>query len=349
MSNEFIVWNLTEVINFCLYFRMHKSFIPRGDAQKFIEETSSNGEVVIICGAVDVDLYLAANTKSFLIAAGWVTPEEKVVQYGIPAPTPTKMRALIEIIVNQTNWYYLCAFDDPVPTKVVSLCLSNTYTVSPEEKAMAEAFKAILKYGADNPAIKQALICYLMAAIAHDKDFKEVEDWAVTPSSSTNPPQIMEDLKEHVRCMMNGRKHEAIFIRHTATKKSRSDSRDDRQKNDYCLKHFQSIRVNDKYKGKLKGRVVCVFDDYLTHGNTFEALRNLLIKCEVKKIIFVSIGKFKRNYESQYIQKSFSIEGDVYSEKYTAEFNTAACHEVEFDDAAQRSLENLKQLATYLC
>lgn len=159
----------------------------------------------------------------------------------------------------------------------------------------------------------------------------------------------MEDLKEHVRCMMNGRKHEAIFIRHTATKKSRSDSRDDRQKNDYCLKHFQSIRVNDKYKGKLKGRVVCVFDDYLTHGNTFEALRNLLIKCEVKKIIFVSIGKFKRNYESQYIQKSFSIEGDVYSEKYTAEFNTAACHEVEFDDAAQRSLENLKQLATYLC
>lgn len=163
MSNEFIVWNLTEVINFCLYFRMHKSFIPRGDAQKFIEETSSNGEVVIICGAVDVDLYLAANTKSFLIAAGWVTPEEKVVQYGIPAPTPTKMRAFIEIIVNQTNWYYLCAFDDPVPTKVVSLCLSNTYTVSPEEKAMAEAFKAILKDGADNPAIKQALICYLMA------------------------------------------------------------------------------------------------------------------------------------------------------------------------------------------
>lgn len=159
----------------------------------------------------------------------------------------------------------------------------------------------------------------------------------------------MEDLKEHVRCMMNGRKHEAIFIRHTATEKSRSDSRDDRQRNDYCLKHFQSIHVNDKYKGKLKGRVVCVFDDYLTHGNTFEALRNLLIRCEVKKIIFVSIGKFKHNYESQYIQKSFSIEGDVYSGNYTAEFNTAACHEVEFDDAARRSLENLKQLATYLC
>jgi len=148
---------------------------------------------------------------------------------------------------------------------------------------------------------------------------------------------------------MNGRKPEPLFIRHTATKKSRGDKQDVRQRNDYCLKHFRSIRVNEKYKGKLKGRVVCVFDDYLTHGNTFEALRNLLIKCKVKKIIFVSIGKFKRSYESQYIQKSFSIEGDVYSECYTAEFNNVACHEVEFDYAARRSLENLEQLAIHLC
>ena len=166
MSNDFIDWNLTIVTNFCLYFRMHSSFILRGDAlRNFIKETSSKGEVVIICGAVDEDLYVAANTKSFLIAAGWVTPERNVVKYGVPAPRPGKMRALIEIIVNQTSWYYLCAFDDPVPTKVVSLCLSNTYTrtVSPEEKAMAEGFRAILKDGADKPAVKQALICYLMA------------------------------------------------------------------------------------------------------------------------------------------------------------------------------------------
>ena len=158
----------------------------------------------------------------------------------------------------------------------------------------------------------------------------------------------MEDLKDHVRYMMNGRKPEPIFIRHTETSKSRFDRRDVRQGNDYCQKHFQSIRVNEKYTGKLKGRVVCVFDDYLTHGNTFEALRNLLIKCEVKKIIFVSIGKFKRTRESQYVQKSFSIEGDVYSGKYTAKFSTVAKHDVEFDDAARRSLENLTELAEHL-
>ncbi|KAJ7348755.1 hypothetical protein OS493_039281, partial [Desmophyllum pertusum] len=80
------------------------------------------------------DLHVAASTKSFLIAAGWVNPEPEVKKYGIPAPTPRKMRALIEIIVNQTTWYYLCEFKDPVPTKVVSLCLSNTFAVSDEEE-----------------------------------------------------------------------------------------------------------------------------------------------------------------------------------------------------------------------
>lgn len=114
-----------------------------------------------------------------------------------------------------------------------------------------------------------------LTAIAHDPEFKDVQDWAVAPSSSTNPPQIMEELKERVRCMMYGRKPEAIFLRHKATKKSQFESKDLRQRKDYCQKHFKSILISKKYNKKLKNRVVCVFDDYLTQGNTFETLRNL--------------------------------------------------------------------------
>lgn len=108
-------------------------------------------------------MHVAASTKSFLIAAGWVNLEAGVVKYGIPAPTPSKMTAVIQIVANQTSWYYLCTFNDPVPTKVVSLCRANTYSVSDDEKAMAEAFQAILKDGNNDPVIKQALICHLMA------------------------------------------------------------------------------------------------------------------------------------------------------------------------------------------
>lgn len=184
-------------------------------------------------------------------------------------------------------------------------------------------------------------------AIAHDAHFREVQDWAVAPSSSTEPNQNMVELKERVRCMMYGRKPEPIFIRHTATTKSRIDKKK-RAQNDYCLKHFRTIRVNEAYRKKLKGRIVCVIDDYLTWGNTFETLRNLLVACKVKEIIFVSIGKFKQNDENVYIQKNFSIDGDVHTANYTAIFDSDEEHTVTYDDDAQRSLRDLKELANHL-
>ena len=147
-----------------IFCRIKIKRIARGvDLRKFIDQKCSEGKTVIICGAVDEDLYVAATTKSFLIAAGWVDPEEKVRKYGVPAPTPAKMRAIIEIVANQTSWYYSCSFNSPVPTKVVSLCLSNKYTTTGEERAVAEAFQGILKDGANKPVIKQALVCHLMA------------------------------------------------------------------------------------------------------------------------------------------------------------------------------------------
>lgn len=113
---------------------------------------------------MDKDLHVAASTKSFLLAALWVEAEEEVCKYGVPAPTPEKMTTILNIVVNQTIWYYLCSFDDPVPTKVVSLCYANTYSrVNDDEKEMAEAFQAILKDGGKDPIIKRALLCYLMA------------------------------------------------------------------------------------------------------------------------------------------------------------------------------------------
>lgn len=147
-----------------IFCRIKSKYIARGgDLRKFIPQQWSGGKTVIICGAVNEDLHVAAATKSFLIAAGWVDLEEKVTKYGVPAPTPGKMTAIIGIVANQTSWYYSCSFNAPVPTKVVSLCLSNTYTTTGEEQDMAKKFQGILKNGDNNPVIKQALMCHLMA------------------------------------------------------------------------------------------------------------------------------------------------------------------------------------------
>ena len=187
------------------------------------------------------------------------------------------------------------------------------------------------------------------SAIAHDKDFREVQDWAVAPSSSLKPNEILEDLKERVRYMMNGWKPHAVFKRHSPTKKSRHDNPAERQEDDYIQKHFRSICVSEAYKDKLKGRVVCVFDDFLANGQTFEALRNLLVSCKVKKIILVSIGKFRRRSEFSYIQRYHSIEGNLYSAYYQATLVKCEGRPFEINDDARRSLADLRELACHLC
>ena len=68
----------------------------------------------------------------------------------------------------------------------------------------------------------------------------------------------------------------------------------------------------------------------------------------MKKIIFLSIGKFKSRGEESYTQRSFNIQGDVHTTNYTATFKETLRHSVSFNDNARRELGDLKGLADYL-
>lgn len=152
-------WHNDKLTQFCLSFRWKVIVFKKEKLQEFIQ---SIDQVVIICGAVNEGMEVASITKSFLIAAGWVDPKPIDEEHVILAPTPSKMTAILQIVANQTSWYYSCSFDKPVSTKVVSLFPANTYLESEDQKAMADSFKKILKYNARSQATKQALICHLM-------------------------------------------------------------------------------------------------------------------------------------------------------------------------------------------
>ena len=74
--------------------------------------------------------------------------------------------------------------------------------------------------------------------------------------------------------------------------------------------------LNDAYHGGLEGKVICVFDDYLTHGNSFETARNLLRSQHVERIIFVSIGRF----DNPYMYQRYAIGGNVFAPNFKYEF-----------------------------
>ncbi|MFR0781151.1 MAG: phosphoribosyltransferase [Zhenhengia sp.] len=298
----------------------------------------------IVLGNVDEDLFLASNKKLLFMTPTWTKIlEEKPKKYGLPVNNPKELLSIIKIINNQNYWY--AKLDVDKDTTVISLMdgAYKYYSKSPEEKEMIKNFEEVLKRG--KTTYFDILLYHFLAGISSNELFKEVTTWCIFPSSKCQLNETMMKFKEHVRYMMNGREAKNnimnnLFIRHTEITPTHSLKETDRETYGAGL-HFESLMIDPAYKSKIKGKTVCVFDDYLNYGNSFEACRHLLKKAGVKKIIFVSLGKFRRNY----LYQSWDIVGDVFSKSYkTSNFKVEEYiqhREFEINNKAKDEVENL--------
>ncbi len=296
---------------------------------------------LIIISCIKEDMHYAATYNLILINPLWViNPDKEALKYGIPMRTPKDIIKLLNIIVNQKTWFYKLKLDEK--TTVLSLTSANTfgYSHSDEEKEIINGFYRVLKE--NDKKYFNVLLYHFLAGMANNIEFKGIQDWAIFPSSGTDLNEDMWEFKERARWLKNGRKKEPIFIRHTKTYKSRKNPSTRLP----CDRHFDTIKLNDKYKGKLKGRVVCVLDDYLTNGTSFETARNLLLKEGVAKIFFVSLGRYYKTREcDHYFRQDYDIKGDVYSPKgYIYQKTNGEWLEGSFDYGAIKEIESLYEI-----
>lgn len=311
-------------------------FKDRNSIKDIIKKNEGKAQYFIVVGNREQDLFMAATNKLFFIVPRWCKSfDEKVSRYGIGVVKLKSLKKLINIIDNQNSWYYRLDLDEQ--TTVLSLTSANTFgNHSVEELEMVNGFRKYLKDG-EKP-MEIILLCHFLASISNNPEFREIKDWAIMPSSGIELNKDMWLFKEKARELMNGKKMEPIFIRHTATFKSH-DPRNAAFRLP-CDRHFDTIVLNDKYKGKLKGRTVCVFDDYLTNGTTFETARNLLKKEGVKKVFFVSLGRFGKKYTKQ----NYVLSGDVYNKGYSYKFINRNDECGKINSSAIVEIENLHNI-----
>ncbi|MEV6840306.1 hypothetical protein AB0N17_38410 [Streptomyces sp. NPDC051133] len=62
----------------------------------------------------------------------------------------------------------------------------------------------------------------------------------------------------------------------------------------------RTVRINPKYKGKLKGKTVIVFDDFTTEGKSIEWARILLASAQAEQVIALTIGKYGASRHTAY-------------------------------------------------
>lgn len=109
-----------------------------------------------------------------------------------------------------------------------------------------------------------------------------------------------------------------LIIRNTPTAPSHTTNSVYRRDHLDASKHLSTMNISPSYRGKLKNKVVCVIDDYVTNGTTIEAVRALLEKAGVAKIIFVSIGRFMYGGTGFYKRQEYELTGDIFSRNFSS-------------------------------
>ena len=271
-------------------------------------------EDIIILGASESDFYMSANSKYLLFTAKYAKSNNrggKIFKYGIPIETP---QYLIDFFRQFLPISHHCYYELEVDSNTYLYAINSAnYYYSSDTKLVSikRNIERFLKE--NNPALGRTFLNYfLMSAYNKIGDLREIDYWGVYPSSNANTWN--EDLvafKEEARKIYKTREQEEIFIRKSNARKRHQMNKRHR-KDEGCNSQFNTIILNPKYKGKLKGKTVCIIDDFTTYGSSCETSRILLNKEGIKKLVFITMGKFGKEYFKQY----YEIEGNV-SDDYT--------------------------------
>lgn len=280
-----------------------------------VDKTNANDFILV--GSSDEDLILAANKRILIINPGWsIKQDEKPARYGITLERPKQLFEAIRLIANQNRWYFKLEVDRY--TTVLALTSANTMNrdVKTSEREVLDGFEGLLKAG--DRRYFNTLYFHLISGVMKDSELRNVEIWGTFPTSSQSINEELEELKERCRFLTGRKMIQPLFIRHTAVAKSHQTPFVTRISQG-CQKHFDSIILNPYYSNRIKGKIVCVLDDYLTNGISFESARNLLLKAGAQKVILLALGRYKRGVEGVYQHEEYNLPENITKPGYRYE------------------------------
>lgn len=307
-------------------------FKERKVISEFVRLNKNSNNYFVFVGGKDVDFQLAVNTRSLYIVPMWLPLEKKAEKYGIHVYNVEQLRKFIQTLNNQNVWYSRLEIDEKTTAYSLVDARYGKYADSEEEKQMVLNFQRLLK---DRQSLnyRRILLYHFLAGMTSNMEFDDIELFGMLPSSDCNVNEYVFDFMTQVR-LLKGKKlpkrykediPEAttnLLIRHTCKNQNHNGGRERQVRINLGAKdEFQTLIVNPDYKKRIEtlkkeGRFnVCIFDDYMTHGNSFNAVRNLLESLGVNKIIFVSIGIFQNTFQ----KRDYNIWGDVFKQGYTYE------------------------------
>lgn len=324
----------------------------RNNVKEFVMQNKNRNNYFVFVGNKEVDFYLAVNTKSLFIVPTWIPTEEKARYYGVCVDTPTQFYKFILALNNNNKWYSQLKIDDK--STCISLMDARTYSgpQSLTEKQMLINFQNLLKESKSRNYY-EILLYHFLANMTNSAIFDDIELFGVIPNSNCFVNSDLFKFMEQVRYIKNKKVPQSVYmktpeeqnllVRHTPKKQMHVGKQINRA-NIGGKYEFDSLSINPEFEKKIKNLKkehkfkVLIFDDYMNYGNGFNAVRCLLETMGVDKIIFVSMGIFRKQFQ----KKNYIISGNVYNVgyKYTLETETTLTN-YEINNAAKLEVEHL--------
>lgn len=320
-----------------------------------LNRNKNKSNYFVFVGGKNADFNLAVNTRSLYIVPTWLPLEEKAQKYGIHVNTVKQLRKFIQTLNNQNVWYSKLEVD------AITTCYSlmdarySSYANTNEEREMLLHFQELLKKGRSRNYY-QILLYHFLAGMTNSAVFNDIELFGIIPSSNCNVNEDLYSFMDQIRCLKGiqpvKRKYpeeytntqKNLLLRHTQKKPAHISHSPEERANLGGDEEFSTICINPDYKKRIdklrrENRFnVCIFDDYMTHGNTFNSVRTLFETLGANKIVCVSLGLFKAPFQ----KNDYTIIGDVFGSTYT--FQIEACQKLnnfEINDNAKIEVDAL--------
>lgn len=302
-------------------------------SKKFIEKNPkiSNRDFIML-GAVEEDIRIVANNKIILFNPTWIQVDEKIHKYGFRIDSINKLIQCIDILNLENQFMFDTKINEK--TNLIALCDAREYFAVKDELEMLRRYKDVLKFNQE--PYQYAVYFHYVCNLLNDERFMDVDYWMAVPSSSGSNKNYVYEIVTNTRYLMNDRKKDDLFIRHTQAQKSTYMDNNERIRLG-CARHFDTICLNPKYRGKLRDKKVCIIDDYVTNGTSFETLRNLLETEEVREIILLAIGTFKKPY----VKEDYQITGSIFTKDFNYEMLARKSIRIQANDKAQETIKKI--------
>lgn len=323
-------------------------FRLREKARDFVMQHRHHNNLFVFIGGKEVDFHMAVHTKSLFIVPTWIPVEEKAELYGVHVDTPEQLFKFIRTLNNHENWYAKVEIE-PNVTALSLMDGRYKYKAKTEnERDMVEHFEQLLKFG-QSRNYYDILLYHFLAGMTNNKLFDDIELFGMIPSSDCSlNDDILGFMRQtriikgkHVpRNRING---ENLLLRKIPKQKAHLSYSTDQRAAMGAKEEFRTLCINPDFKNKINtlrksGKFnVCIFDDYMTHGNSFNAVRNLLKQLGANQIIFVSLGSFGKPFQ----KRDYTITGDVYNIGYSYSPINSSIKSFIYNDMAKDEVSEL--------